>query len=105
MKGNKGGEGGNYAKTKYFYNLLRFVPVMILGAFIMALSFGASTVQAETVNEEQVVGGDTAVSADNGGGAVIVLMGGMLLIIIAVVLSVVATVVSSVAAVEAGDEA
>ncbi len=93
-------------KQSIFYNLLRFVPVVILGAFIMALSFSASTVQAETVNEEQAVGCDTtAVSADDGGGAVIVLMGGMLLIIIAVVLSVVATVVSSVAAVEAGDEA
>lgn len=70
---------------------------MILGVFISAFSFGASTVQAAETNVESTVGEQAADAENNSGAAMVLLMGGMLLIILAVVLSVVATFVSSAA--------
>lgn len=85
------------------YRILRFMLAMILGVFLSAFACGASTVQAaETANEAQAAGDDTA---EDGSETVIILLGAMLLIIIAVVLSVIGTVISTVASVEAGDEA
>lgn len=83
-------------KRSGLFGMMYVALAVMVGIFISAFSFGASTVHAqEPVATEQTADEKTDANAENSGGAIIVLMGGMLLIIIAVVVTVVATVVST----------
>ncbi len=77
--------------------VFRLMLAFVLGIFISAFSFGASTAhaseqsgQAVVIEDTQAATADSAQSSDDGG-AMILLLGGMLLIIIAVVVTVVAS--------------
>lgn len=87
-------------KQNHVCRIWKLMFAMLLGAFILAFSFGAATAQAaetsvESVAEEQA--SQETGAEDSGAAAMILLMGGMLIIILAVVLSVVGTFVSSAA--------
>ena len=78
-------------------SLVKFLYAMIIGLFISAFSFGASTVSAAQPQGNTAIVNEAAPAsenADDGNSGVFLLLGGMLLIIIAVVVTVSASVVS-----------
>lgn len=77
-------------------SLIKFLYAMVIGLFISAFSFGASTVMAAEPQANEAVAEEAAIAgaSDDGGSGMFLLLGGMLLIIIAVVVTVSASVVS-----------
>lgn len=78
-------------------SLLKFLYALVIGLFVSAFSFGASTVIAAEPQANEAVADEAAPAgenADDGSSGMFLLLGGMLLIIIAVVVTVSASVVS-----------